>query len=81
MSVGNESEERSQRATALLVKSLSLLALVGSELSVPTQASLPCGYERWVQAPDSAFSMLLKLGIISCETLVLLVLHNHLLSC
>lgn len=74
MAVGNESEERNQRATALLVKSLSLLALVGSELSVPTQASPPRGYERWAQGPGSAFSMLLKLGAFSCGALVLLTL-------
>lgn len=80
MSVENKNEERNQRATALLVKSLSPLALVGTKLSVSTQASLPHGYERWVQAPGSAFSMLLKLGMISCGALVLLVLHTHLLS-
>lgn len=49
MTVGDESEESHQRATAILVKSLSLLALVASELSVPTQAPTPRGYETWVQ--------------------------------
>lgn len=72
--MGNESEERNQRATALLVKSLSLLALVGSELSGSFQASPPRGYERWVQGAGSAFSMLLKLGAFSCGALVLLML-------
>lgn len=74
MAVGDEGEESNQRAAAILVKSLSLLALVGSELSVPTQAPPPCGYERWVQGQGSAFSMLLRLGVFSCRALVFLML-------